>query len=328
MLTADVAEVIERYEPRVRLYGATWDEIGPVVRSWVIAVEPGHRSRAQQLLSAASALAAWCCEQAIPLRADTALRDSTIERFCAYAERSDRFSATTRATIRSRLRCIAAALRVPGNAPPAPVVPRTRIKAPYSQAEVAGLWRLTTVQANPQRRRRLEALLACSLGAGCGPEDFRSLGPEDVERHGDAVLVTLHGPRPRQVWVLAAYAAAVEAAAKACDESRMIGGRKADRRSVTTGLLTRIDTDPALPTIEPGRLRSTWLLAHLEAGTRLDILMAAAGVSSPTSIADLLRYLEAPPEAEIRRQLQGLPDAPAAVADAIAPTDPLGPVGA
>ena len=31
---------------------------------------------------------------------------------------------------------------------------------------------------------------------------------------------------------------------------------------MTTGLLTSIDTDPAVPTIEPGRLRSTWLLAQ------------------------------------------------------------------
>jgi len=291
MPSRDIVEVIHGYRPAAPGCVADWEQIAPTIRSWVQTAQPTHRRRALQLLSAASNLADWCAAHSIPVTAQTALRDSTIERFCAAAERSDRYSATTRSTIRSRLRCLSAAQRIPGNAPVAPAVPRSRVRPPYSADEVAGLWRLTTVQSNAVRRRRLQALLSCSLGAGCSAEDFRALRPGDVERRGHGAIVHLGGTRPRSVWVLDKWCEPLLTAVDACDESYLLGGYKTDRRSVANGLLRSLDTDPSVPAIHPGRLRSTWLLEHLAAGTRLDVLMAAAGLSSPASLTDLVAYL-------------------------------------
>ena len=290
MLSSDIEAVIRGYKPVTDL-PRTWLDIAPEVRQWVEETAPTHRRRALQLLSAGSSLASWCIDNAIPVRADSALRDTTIERFCAVAERSERFSPTTRATIRSRLRCLAAAQRIPGNAPPPPTVPRSRVRPPYSAAEVDGLWRLTTVQSSRLRRRRLQTLLACSLGAGCAAEDFRTLTPSDVERRAEGVIVHLRGNRPRSVWLLDKYRAPLLQAAGDCDELYLLGGTKVDRRSVTNGLLRSLELDSSLPAIEPGRLRSTWLLEHLAAGTRLDVLMRAAGITSPASLIDLVPYL-------------------------------------
>ncbi|MEO7836167.1 MAG: hypothetical protein ABIS21_00830 [Acidimicrobiales bacterium] len=127
----------------------------------------------------------------------------------------------------------------------------------------------------------------------------------DVERQDGGVVVRLGGARPRQVWVLDRYADAVAAAAERCDEQFMLGGIKADRRSVTTGLLHSIAGDPALPALEPSRLRSTWLVSHLAAGTRLDVLMAAAGLASTTSLGDLVCFLDPLPAGAVGDLLRG-----------------------
>ncbi|MEO7836165.1 MAG: hypothetical protein ABIS21_00820, partial [Acidimicrobiales bacterium] len=131
MLTTDIDEVIDRYRPAMADGNTAWADVAPAVREWVRAVGPTHRRRALHLLYAASSIALWCVGESIPVSAATALRDSTVERFCAAAERSERFSATTRSTMRSRLRAIAAAQRVPGNAPASPAVSRRRVRDPY-----------------------------------------------------------------------------------------------------------------------------------------------------------------------------------------------------
>ena len=115
----DITVLIDNYTPST-LVAADWHAIGADVRSWVHAAEPGHPHRARQLLAAATQLAAWCREAGIPLSADTALRSTTIERYCALAEQDGRHSATTRATIRARLRYLARAQRISGQPPPPP----------------------------------------------------------------------------------------------------------------------------------------------------------------------------------------------------------------
>jgi len=310
-MSMDVEEVIAAYVPAGP--PVAWPEVAGEVRAWVRAAQPGHRRRALQLLHAAAHLALWCQERDVPVRSEVALRDSTVEAFCAAAERDGRHSTTTRATIRSRLRCVAAAHAVPGNRPPAPTLSRKRIRAPYSEVELAGYRALADAQSKPLRRRRLLALLAAGAGAGCGPVDLRHLHGTDITRAADgAVLVEIRGPHPRRVVADTAWAEVLLDAAGATGGGLLVGGVKADRRSVTTGLLARIEGGGDLPPLDPGRLRATWLARHLAAGTRLDVLMAAAGLSTPTTIVDLVAFLPPPPDPVLRQLLRPLTPASAA----------------
>ena len=309
----DIETSIDRYTP-ANVPDERWTAIAPTVRIWVRRCEPSHYQRAIQLLAAGAALGIWCQDNQIPVTDDHALRTTTIERFCAVAERDERYSSTTRSTIRSRLRCIARAAHVPGNPPATPTLPRNRVRDPYTDTEVAALLRLARAQSTPERRRRLEALLGCGLGAGCGPADFRALRPDHVESRNGGALLHLRGRRPRSVWVLDAYVDVVIDAADRCPGAYLIGGERPDRRSITTGLLHAIDGDPAGPVLEPGRLRSTWLLTHLRAGTRLDLLMDAAGLSTATTLTDLRRHLPPPGECFAEPQLRGHSTTRAAIA--------------
>lgn len=293
--TSDAAAVIAAYEP-VGVEAAIWEAVRDEVRCWVAAASPGHRRRALQLLYASAHLASWCHSQGIPILARAALRDTTIERFCAWAEGHERFSRTTRATIRARLRHLAAANAVPGNRPSPPSLARGRVRPPYSDEEAAAYLLLARNQRDPDRQRRLLGLLAAGLGAGCAPEDLRDLRGSDVGSCEGATWVTVRGPRPRHVPVLARYAEPLVWAAQRSGPALLVGGWKPDRRSVTTALLHRIDGGADLAPIEPGRLRSTWLATHLRNGVRLDVLMAAAGLRTPTTIVDLVRLLPPAPE--------------------------------
>ncbi|MHB1775732.1 MAG: hypothetical protein ACYCU7_07080 [Acidimicrobiales bacterium] len=105
--------------------------------------------------------------------------------------------------------------------------------------------------------------------------------------------------------MLTAYAPHLLCLAREAGDEPIIGGVKPDRRSVTTGLLGRVEGGADLPQLEPARLRSTWIATHLRAGVRIDVLMEAAGLSGPATLADLARYLDASDPATANALLRG-----------------------
>lgn len=288
---APIESVIQGYAPAGDV-APSRDATADLVRSWVRHAAPGHRRRALQLLYAGAHLAAWGVDEHIPLRSDTLLRDTTIERFCSVVESDQRLAPSTRATLRSHLRCLARAESVPGNRPPTPPVARAATMAPYSSPEVAGYFVLARSQSRADRRQRLLALLCLGPGAGCASPDLRDLRGSDVHPHPDgSVSVAVRGPRPRDVTVLDAYASLLVQLAERAGSALMIGGVKPGRRAVTGLVLAHVEGGRDLPPLAASRLRSTWLVTHLRARTRLDVLMAAAGLTSMTSLQDLVHYL-------------------------------------
>ncbi len=293
-VSPDLAAVIDGYAPD-GVDPVAWSAVSAEVRRWVTAAGPQHRRRALQLLYACAHLAVWCRTHGVPVAASTALRDTAVEQFCSWAEAHQPFSPTTRSTIRARLRHVARANDVTGNRPAPPALGRGQIRPPYSTAEIESFLLLAGSQRDPDRRRRLTGLITAAVGAGCSPEDFRHLRGSDIRPDQGALWVHLQGRRPRSVPVIDRYADALREAAEATGDRYLIGGLKPERRSVTTSVLHRIDGGLDLPPIEPGRLRATWLAHHLAAGVRIDVLMDAAGLATPTTIVELAPHLPAPP---------------------------------
>lgn len=309
----DITTLIDNYTPAA-LDAEDWTAVGPEVRGWVHAAAPGHPHRARQLLAAAAQHAAWCREAGIPLRIETALKATTIERYCAVAEQDGRHSPTTRATIRARLRYLASVQHIPGQPPPPPELRRGRVKPPYTGAEVSSYFLLVRGQPEPTATR-LSALLLAGLGAGCGSEELRDLRGTDIRRNPDGtVSAHLRGRRERTVPVVARYAERLAEVAHRSGDAILIGGVKADRRAVASKLLHRLHGADSLTPLEPGRLRSTWIAERLVAGVRLDVLMQAAGLTTPTTIVDLAASLPPLPEAVAHEQLRA--DQPPDRADA------------
>jgi hypothetical protein len=309
----DITTLIDNYTPAT-LAATDWQAVRAEVLAWVHAAHPGHPHRARQLLAAAAQHAVWCRDAAIPLRPETALKATTIERYCAVAEKDGRHSATTRATIRARLRYLASVQHIPGQPPPPPELRRGRVKPPYTAADVASYFLLVRGQPEPTATR-LSAMLLAGLGAGCGSEELRDLRGTDIQRDPDGtVFAHLRGRRERTVPVVARYAERLAEVADRSGGAILIGGVKADRRAVASKLLHRLQGAGALTPLEPGRLRSTWIAGRLIGGVRLDVLMHAAGLTTPTTIVDLAASLPALPADLAHQQLRAdqPPDPPGA----------------
>ena len=87
-------------------------------------------------------------------------------------------------------------------------------------------------------------------------------------------------------------------------EPRLVGGRQPGRRNISDELCRALSVDRALPKLEPGRLRSTWLVACAQA-IGLGAFMQAAGLRCCQRLGDLAAHLPAATEPELVSVLGG-----------------------
>ena len=251
-----VAVAIAAYAPRSLSAAAGF------AREVVARAAPATPARAKALLFAASRLAAFGESVGLELSAEALLREAVIERFVLVG--CDGLSPASVRTVRTNLRALARALeRFPEPAPVALV--RERAKAPYCQAEVEGYLRLARALSPERRRMRAVAVVCLGAGAGVIAGELRHVRGSDVAQRAGGVLVLVGGRRTRSVPVLARYQEPLLEAARFARESLIVGGREPGRRNVTDELGRALSADRSLPRLQPGRLRSTWLVALLGA---------------------------------------------------------------
>lgn len=262
------------------------------VRMVVAEAAPRTPGRAKALLFAASRLARFGEQAGLELSAAVLLDPSVIERFIVTSERT--ISPATRRTLRTNLRALARALQA--HPQPAPVaLPRERAKTPYLEAEIDGYLRLAACQSTRARRIRSSALVCLGAGAGVVAGELRAVRGTDVQQRAGGVIVRVGGRRARSVPVLARYQQPLLAAAAFAGENLIVGGREPGRRNVSDLLCAALSTDRSLPRLEPGRLRSTWLVACAQL-IGLPAFMQAAGIRCSQRLGDLVAQL--PPVAE------------------------------
>lgn len=278
-----MASLIARWQP-VSVSGAVAD----FARSAVTSAAPKDRARAKALLFAAGKLGAFAASVGLELTEEVIFTPSVIERFIVV-ETAALGPATVR-TLRSNLRFIARA--VVAHHPPAPIpLPRERARAPYAPSELAAYLALADAQPTVARRLRLSGLIALGAGAGLMGADLRSVTGSDVVARSGGVIVSVHGPRPRTVPVLAGYHERLKAAACFAGGGYVIGGYSASRRNVTSGLVASAAGGLDLATLEVGRLRATWLVAAAEA-IGLGTFLRAAGITCSQRLGDLVAGLD------------------------------------
>jgi hypothetical protein len=104
--------------------------------------------------------------------------------------------------------------------------------------------------------------------------------------------------------VLARYQPPLLASASFARGNLIVGGREPGRRNITDELCAALSADRSLPTLEPGRLRSTWLLS-CAGRIGLRAFMQAAGISCSQRLGDLAAQLPACAEQELVALLGG-----------------------
>lgn len=299
-LPPDVAAWIVAYRPRLARRNLWEEALADFVVPAVIELAPTTRPTAETYLWSITRLCLWALEQGLPLDREVVFDPDLVERYSRLGDLG-----RSRNTIRSVLRRVGPHLTRKAPWLPAPARIRYRTSAvPYSDKDVEALRIDADRQSSPSRRRAAQALLLLGLGIGADGRWAVRVRGSDVTTATGAVLVALGPPAPRTVPVLAQYEEELLALARAAGDEALVGGRSAGKNKASR-MIARYERGPGRPSLSAPRLRATWLLWHLRAGTRLPELAQAAGFARISSLDELVRLVEPLPPSLVVRELRG-----------------------
>jgi hypothetical protein len=233
-------------------------------------------------------LSEWATGEGMAFDREVILDPDTVERFVAVALAQDRSAATYRAVLRRVGPLLTN--RAPWEPRPAPIA-RRQLAPPYSSTEIAILLEDAVTQPTPSRQQAACAFIVLGLGVGLDGRWATRVRSSDVTRRGGGVVVRVGEPSPRSIVALGPWEVELLALAESAGDEFLVGGRSSSNRR-TGQLIARLVTPTGHPRLSPARLRSTWLLWHLQAGTRLPELCRAAGLRGTAVFGDLLEFSE------------------------------------
>jgi len=194
------------------------------------------------------------------------------------ADRSMRWRQTTR----SRLRALGRIVNPEGWPSPARKVGRQQIAQPYTTPEER-VFRLAGRLPGGANRSLRMWIVCGSLGAGLRGPEIASIRTSDIENLGDGRLaVRVRGRPSRLVPIRKDYTDLARAAAGASATDRLVPPDSSDVVHTTARRLS--------PALSFRRARSTWLVAHLVAGTPLGPLRKISGPLALSTLDELLPF--------------------------------------
>jgi hypothetical protein len=293
---------IASYRPR-KIESGGWSAVQPFVLLCVERLPLSGWASTIRVLRALAQLAAWAADEGLPLDPEVILDPDTVERFTELGLSDDR----SRATYRAVLRRVGPLLTVRAPWEPRPAsVARRQVAPPYSPSEVEQLRIDAFGQPTQSRQRAARALLALGLGSGLDGRWVTRVGAGDVGHRGDVVVVEVGEPSARTVPVLGLWEDEILDLAATAGDEFLVGGRSTSRNRASS-LTASLVVPPGHPPLSASRLRSTWLLWHLNTGTRLPELAVAAGLKGVTVLSDLLSLVDPMREWDADLMLRGAP---------------------
>lgn len=269
------------------LLGATvWETIRPFVHA-TVAGRCGEYSlgKRRMALIRMTAFAAWLHTTGYAQLNERALNPDLIDYY--WHHRRTVVTEQTAKQERKLLRAIAGiAPTIERNLPAS----RSEVKAPYSESELRDFRRWARWLRIPGHRRDALALLALCAGCGLSAGELMHVRRSHIIQLTDQKLgVTVTVRAPRTVPVLQAWADALAQVREGEPEELVFSPGSRTRNGNQLVNVMRDIHGESKPIA--GRLRTTWLTRHLAAGTRLDILLPAAGLKDAISLAPLVQHL-------------------------------------
>jgi integrase len=281
-----VSGTINRFRPQ-DVPDDIWHRLEDLVRTSVTRAGPERPFVADCQMTVMAQLAVWADRIGVSLDPEVLLRPETIDRF--LLEGCTRLTEGSRLNYRTHLWKVGAA--VLGNSlfpPKALPLKRSEVNAPYTDQEITGFVSWSRGLPTLHMRRNAQALLAIGLGTGPQSNEIMRLLGTDIHEEGGLVIADVIGKAARQVPVLEEWSEAVR------DLARESGSRPffaPERKRITRrdiiGFIERCSNEgPAVFNVQ--RLRITWIVHHLSAGTRMLFLEQMSGVGA----AQLVKYLK------------------------------------
>jgi integrase len=274
---------------RPQLPAKDWAEIEPYVHDVVLRAEPLVTYGARELYPAVTRLAHFARAEYAPLTDDAVFDPYMVNRFVVHHLAG--YNRASRNTIRARLRRVSEALLGDAAAGTFKALGKADAVTPYTVAEQAALEGWSRAQTSEERRTSAAALLSLGFGAGLTGAEIIRLRLEDVEVLGDGLVVHVgNGDGKRDVPVADEWSDGLRA------RSGFMNGHgwafRADQRGSNMNLITDFVSRTAPPMeIQTRRMRATWLVRHLEAGTPLKTLLRVAGLQSAEALDRILPFV-------------------------------------
>ncbi len=295
-----VVHYLDSYRPRGMAEERWTKAVRPLVVEQILRLNIGLKA-AKRLTRVLTKITSWCVDEGIRLDIESVLDPDAVERYCNEAVGG---SPSSVATVRSELRRLGRALTA--KAPweqPAPAYVRTKLSRPYSESELALIDRDLARQSTPSRIYSARVMFDLGLGAGLDGRWNTKIRGSDVRSDGDDVLISVPPPAPRTVVVRSSFSTAILECARAAGDGPLVG-RSVNHKNSANFIARAVVIDGGRIQFEPGRLRSNWLVAHLEARTQIGTLMEAAGLSTVWWLRDLRSFVRPLLESDARRQLR------------------------
>ncbi len=263
-----------------------WHLLGPFVLDVVARCEGRIDRTPEAMYAAVTPMAMWAYQvRGDELTVERVFRGATIEEFIARGMQQylPRSRATTRSTLWRMLEVLAPAEASRARRP----IHRAMPTPPYSSVEVAALHSWAIAQATEHRRLDALALLTLGLGAGLSTKELLSVDARDIAWTIDGRLVVeVGGNRAREVPVLDSWRGPLSRVLTQRSNGYLFRPlRHAAAHGQVTDFLLRGRTDLD---IRPARMRTTFLVHHLAAGTNPARLLRISGLSTLASL-DRLR---------------------------------------
>lgn len=265
-----------------------WDVIGDFIRDSVVDAATRSGRPAEDLYPAVVPFVLWCWQtRGTPLEVPRIFRWRVLEEFIHRGMTG--YLSGSRATHRSALTLVVEVLNPADVRPDHRPIPRSKPTEPYTSVEVASLYGWATSQGTARRKQDALALLALGLGAGLATREILGVKAADIDSRTDQLLVMVWEGRPRVVPILESWQSSMrQVIQEASPDSWLF---RPGRTSATSGQITdflqraRTHSD-----VRPARMRTTWLLEQLAAGTAPADLLRISGLKNLAALDKITHF--------------------------------------
>ncbi|MDE0231077.1 MAG: hypothetical protein OXI56_01310 [bacterium] len=259
----------------------------PTVRAWVELARPREVRQAARYMRAAVGIAEWADRSLGTLDPTVVLDPRNVEYWSMKLNSHQ--SVRWRERTRSALRVLGRAVNPQGWPPPTQKVGRQDVARPYTPREERVFRLASRLPGRDNRARRLW-VVAAALGAGLSGVEIAAAHTGDLLDIGNGRLaIEVRGRNLRLTPLRQDYTDLARASADMAATERFIGG---DIHNAVHSVTRRLDPGNGQG-FSLRRARSTWLTAHLVAGTPLALLRKVAGPLSANTLDGLLGYAAA-----------------------------------
>ena len=284
VLSSDVTRVLDRWCPD------GWSErdlralesIRGTVREWVVKAAPENPHVARRLLRTTAMLAVWAYRTWGTTDPSVVLDPRNVEHW-VMSVNADR-SPGWRENTRGALRAVGRAANPKAWPLPKPGMTQVTVATPYGSVDETAFVRTARLAGRFNRAGRLW-VVGGSFGGGLYGRELTLARVDDFEEIADGRLVVrTRGPKARLVPIRRGYTTLVREALNHAHKGRFI---KTTGRNSVYALSNSLDSGDGKG-LSLRRARSTWLQAHLVAGTSLAAFRWLAGPISANTLEVLL----------------------------------------